>query len=253
METLMIVVSVALSLASVVAHEMGHAFAMRRYGAPIAQAGIGMDWKPMVKIPPRGRREFTLTISPWLIGAYVKPSDEGQKQLDRLPYRDFSWYIGAGIVTNVVIGVLLLALASWAEGRWWPGVAEVAISLIIAALGKYITAYLIPLIGPAVGAFLVWIQFFDPTPKTGGLQVWGSVYSVTSWSEAFAIAGLFSICVGVLNAAPFTMLDGGHIALRLIRTWFGERARMVYGFVSLGVIAAILAGSVIDTFLALWS
>lgn len=245
-----IVLSVALSLATVGLHEMGHALAMRRFGVPIEKAGIGLGFRPMLTIPPRGRRTWSFTISPWLVAAYVQASDKDfREKLTRLPYRDAAWYLGAGVVANVMAGAVLLAAGSMIEGRWARALIELAAGGLVWLGRRPFCSYVLPLASLAIAPLLLYLQF-SASPSTGGLQGWGPIYDVNTLALAVVTAGAFSVSVALVNMAPFFGLDGGQIMARLVGKLFGERAQVRYSAVSLGLIAMLLAGMLIDTVLA---
>src|SRR5437667_292005 len=66
-------VAVAFFLAHLVLHEGAHALALREYGIPIREAGLGMPFPPRIVLKPTRRRPFALSLSPWIVGASVVP------------------------------------------------------------------------------------------------------------------------------------------------------------------------------------
>jgi membrane-associated protease RseP (regulator of RpoE activity) len=85
--------SVILIVGVVVAHEAGHVRALRRYGMPVRQVGLGLPVGPRWVFRPR-RASFELVVSLALIGVYVRPKHP--EEAKKLPYLDYAWYLGAG-------------------------------------------------------------------------------------------------------------------------------------------------------------
>jgi membrane-associated protease RseP (regulator of RpoE activity) len=239
--------TVVLSLAAIAAHEYGHTLALRRYGIPVAEAGIGLGFPPCLKLPPRGRRTFTLSLSPWLVGAYVSPDPRRQAELDALSYRDTAWYAGAGVVANLIAAGVCTGAAFLLWGRWVPALCALLVAAAVAVYRRWVAAFVVPAIGVAVLPWLLYLQVTAMLDRQTGPRAYGEVFVVSDAGTALVVAGAVSLLLGVCNAAPIFPLDGGKIVVKLIRDRFGRRAGTAVEAVGAVVLAALLASIVIGS------
>src|SRR3989344_7886288 len=104
-----------LSLVAVMAaHEAGHAYFMRKHGVEIKEFGIGIGsiGKQLFYFTSRTIRLPFLTVTlppiafhPLLIGAYVVPTEDGEKYLQNLPLKARMQIFGGGVYINILLAV----------------------------------------------------------------------------------------------------------------------------------------------------
>lgn len=249
-----------LALSTVILHEYGHARAMRKAGHPIIAAGIGLPFHPRLTIKARGKRTWDFTLSIWLIGAYVRNSDEQNDAIDKLPYRQFSWICGCGIIVNFILGFALLSLYSALQGHPVSAFITGLIAGLFYVLRRPAASYLVPLVGPAALALVAWSTIFltvenmgDGDAKYMGPIGIGQVLVSHNLAEAILLAGAVSVSVGIFNSIPLFPLDGGQIATRIARNCFGERGEKIVGVTGFALAAALFAYVILfDVALAIW-
>lgn len=208
--------TVALFLASVLAHEAAHALAMRRNGIAIEELGLGAPFGPRLVLPA-GRLPFRLSFSPILIMAYVRPVKKDEEKLEALPYREHAWTSGAGITANLVIGFLLLALARVLNGSSiWMTMAFVGAAGAAWVLRRPLVAYVFPLLSVPMLAFIVYV-LVDSLGEPAGIVAMGSTLSSSeSLVDAIGMVGLLNVALAILNVIPVFPADGGRIVARII-------------------------------------
>lgn len=235
MTALYTTLAVCLLLVSIGLHEAGHAIAMREYGIRVARAGLGFPIRPMIKLRPTVRRPFTLTLSPWLLGAYVEPHDEDTDRLDQLPYRKAAWIFGAGITINWVLGAGLLAASAMLHGRYILASASVAVALLIWLCRRQFAAYVLP--GLSFAALAIALYGLATTPSTTpqGVVGWAEMLTVHSMSGLIGVIGVANIGLAVLNSLPFFPFDGGQIWVKILTNAAGRRAATVFQAVGAAV------------------
>lgn len=221
MTALWITLAVVLSLGTIIAHEAGHFFAMRRASIRIVSAGIGFPFPPTFTVYRKKNPDGTVTkfqLSPWVLGAFVRPDERDEKRIDELPYRQFTWIMGSGVVINLVLGALLIGIGAAMIGNWY-GFGAYLLSAGLLWLGRrLLAAYLVPVFGfPALG-LVIWgtvlaVLNHDQVGLVGQARLFGVVDSA---SLAFVLAGLFSASLGILNMIPLFPFDGGRIFSRVL-------------------------------------
>jgi hypothetical protein len=140
-------VVVASFAVSAIVNEAVRALVLRRAGVPIVRAGLGLPVPPVwTVLPARGQRTAELTLSPWLIDAYVQiPEDD----LGRRPYRERTWLANAGGVANALLGSAALGFYYALTGLWpWAGAAAAMTAVCwfarraVAAYGRLVVVVL---------------------------------------------------------------------------------------------------------------
>jgi membrane-associated protease RseP (regulator of RpoE activity) len=215
--------------ASVVAHEIAHAVAMRRLGIRVAEVGLGLRIWPRVTLPATPRRPFALSMSPWLVTAFVRAHDEDEVRIRTMAYRDSAWIFGAGIWTNIGFGTTALAVAELVQERWVSAVAFAVLTTLLWSVRRGFAAYVLPvLVLPMTGLFgwVVVDMFRHPSSEfTGNL----ADVLPSSPSAALTTAAVVSLALGFGNVMPFAPLDGGRIVIEIVRRRFGSRATRIVG------------------------
>lgn len=237
------IVAALLAYSTVIAHEAAHAITMRRNNIRVAEVGAG------IPIPPRivltGRRPYRISISPWLIMAYVRVHDDDHDALTRLPYRDQAWIYGSGVTVNITLGLGALTIANAIQGRWTAAASTAGIATLVWTARRPFVSYVLPALAvPALG-FIIW-------SLSAPLRTTATAYSQTILDllptgplDALVLAGVVSLVLGISNLLPFPIFDGGKIVHVLLHRWLGDptacRISNITAMAGLAIIAADLA------------
>jgi Zn-dependent protease len=214
--------AVVLFLCTLIAHEAAHALALRKLGIPIVEVGVGLPIPPSFTFRPTWL-PFRVSLSPWLIGAYVMPDPKREADIEALPYRDQAWYCGAGVVANISLGAFLWATADVLSGHWRQAIVLITIGILAWVLRRSFCAYLIPLLSLAGLVFLGWVLLHSSPSEPQGVVGIGRLLLSSSLQESLVTAGACSLAVGVLNIVPLFPLDGGRIVGALVGRWGSQR------------------------------
>jgi membrane-associated protease RseP (regulator of RpoE activity) len=210
-------------LAAICAHEAAHALALRKLGYQIVEAGLGLPFPPQLTLQPSKRVPFKLTLSPWLLGAYVSPDQKQQKEIEALPYQDIAWYSGAGVVANFLIGGVMWGFIDIYESHWLKA-AIVILSTIGLWFGRrQFTAYILPVLAIPL-LFLFGHALATTVGQPQGIIGLGAEMVMPSWYAAFTFAFSLTMALGILNLLPIFPFDGGRITNAAIIRLFGEKS-----------------------------
>lgn len=240
--------AIALFLACVVIHEWAHAYALRQLGGQIKAFGVGLPLAPRIKLKPTARRPYSISISPWLVGAYVQARDEDEERIKNLSYWDQAWFSGAGVVANLVIGALLTAVVLTVEGKPFLALYWVAGAVAVWLLRRAFTALVMPIIALGILALVAYITIKTTaqivsdtgTPQMSGLLGVGELLTVSSPLDALKVATLMSLSLGLFNMLPLVPVDGGRIVGDLVRRWWGEKASTAYTAASVVLVLGLV-------------
>lgn len=238
---------------SIMMHELGHAIAMYRRGVAIEEIGFGMKIPFLPKISWTFKLKkfpsILFRINPVPLGAFVKPKEQGVKYMEQLRYGDEASIYGAGIVTNLILGLVFFSLNHIFDMEM--GSSEimqiVAVDLFLAlavyGLRRLISLYLIVPAGLFTIAYLIIAMGNHPFG-----EVFGGPASIAivahehsrSLSEVFSIAGLVSMSIGLVNCMPIYPLDGGRIMEAFLSTiGLSEKYRDSYKIIGFGGIVLL--------------
>lgn len=207
-------------------HEAGHALAMRRYGIPIEEAGIGLPFAPRLVLPPTRRRPFRISVSPWLLAAYVTPAKTHADRINELPYIDQAWISGAGITVNAITGCTLGAVLS-AIGNDWPKAAILGgIAAAVAVRPRHFCAYLAPALSIPVAVLTAWTLFATIGQPEGPVGTGQALHTTTLFGAA-SVTATIALGLALLNLLPFHPFDGGRIVASVAERWGGGKARLI--------------------------
>jgi membrane-associated protease RseP (regulator of RpoE activity) len=224
-------VTVALCLAALILHELGHVAAFTDNGVPVTRLSIGIG-RPSLTIGPSRRRPYEIRVTPWLVGAYVLPGGPDDAT-DKLPFRQAAWIDGAGVIVNIVAALALLAVLAGSAGAWWWAALITAAAVALWVARRSAVLAIVPAGLGAIVLLAVLLASDLRTRQSGGV-VGLPALLVSSTPEHAIVTGLaFSLGLAVLNMAPLMPLDGGQIARHLLLAWKGPRAAArvaVFGF-----------------------
>ena len=250
-----------LSLVAVMAaHEAGHAYFMRKHGVEIKEFGIGIGpvGKPLFYITSARRIRLLflkmdlppIAFHPLLLGAYVVPTESGEKHLENLPLKSRMQIFGGGVHINLILAVAIYSLLhAWMaalvvyQGMVFP--MEIARNLVIStALAGILIKwrYALSVWSPAVmGIFMIgllWMLFStagatDSLVGPIGIVTMGA-NTATSTNpgavmEMFTLIFAISLSLGLFNSLPVPPLDGGHMATALMKR-LGVPARVISAY-----------------------
>ncbi len=243
-----ILAGILMLIVVVIIHEGGHALAARLCGVGVAEFGVGF-WSPRIKLFTF--RKIPIYLCLWLLGGYVKLKSQADKKSHGAEGRFIEdaalWQkiliLLAGVSANLISAVLLrmILFAACPEGFTFKFLFSTA---TLAAAPAW---YLIPIYAVksvfylfwfwskvmAVGIFLFifWliknILFMSPMEHSGAIATIGLASAIhTGFWDYVATIWYFSIILAVMNLLPIYPLDGGNIALeilkKVIRRLFGE-------------------------------
>ncbi|PIS40590.1 MAG: hypothetical protein COT26_02565 [Candidatus Kerfeldbacteria bacterium CG08_land_8_20_14_0_20_43_14] len=235
------VVIMGASLAIII-HELGHLFAMKKCGVEVEEICFGFfpSIFPSITFPARFIGENTsITISLFILGGYVWPSESGKLTLEVLPYKDRAVIYGSGIIWNLIIGFAVFAFYDfWFSQDWLHAIHLLLIGYLIFLLRKELCRYFFPIFGPLVLMVTAWAIFFLlPLSSQGGPVLMVQEASRMNVAEAFKFVASLSLGLGLANMFPLVFFDGGRIMLDLIRKFY-PKLENAYGTITI-IIAAI--------------
>lgn len=238
---------IALLLLAILFHELGHALAMKRYKVEVAELGIGLPFAPQVSIESPWIEKLlnpcaSFTVSPWLIGAYVKPAKCNYEKA--LSYSEKAHINGAGIIANIAFGLFLLAgltaVSLFSSGWRWSvasyTVAAIAGGFLVLRYARFISAYIFPPL--AIVALAAFVHmFWGVSPKEAMDSMGGPVSIVkvgqkhiqSLWDVVY-FGALVSFAIAFVNLLPIFPLDGGQtwkLILERISPVLSQRAEKV--------------------------
>jgi membrane-associated protease RseP (regulator of RpoE activity) len=256
-----ILISLLLVSFVVLIHELGHAIAMVRRGVQLDSFSIGMDLGlglPKFTFRIRKLGGVRVIISPILIGGYVRTTADGARHMKKMSYADSAVISGAGIVANLVSGLLVCtfvsAIVAVNKGDWSHlGIyIPLVVACLIVAFRQAFCRYVILPIGIASIPFIVYVLIRHGLDQLGGIVMVIQLFSEMDGSASTPLEHLVAyansfwiVSVGLahMNTLPLKVLDGGHIAeavmKRFHRPW-RKRARAVYGILSTAAIVSLI-------------
>lgn len=233
---------IILLIMAIMVHEAGHAIAMMHRGVEIKEAGLGMPITGKLRLTLHLRSlPFPLVITPALIGAYVLPSDRGQRQLETMSYKDRASCYAAGVIMNVAFGAVLV-LVSGVVVLMSPAPHDVprdlfimgsafAILVLVVVLRR-VLSWVLPLLGTAIMVLLVISFFATPDSIGGPIATVKVAASATSWANALLLGASLSLGLALINMVPMIPLDGGRVMSAMLQSWKLRKINTVYSVVS---------------------
>lgn len=223
-------------LGHIVLHEAAHALALRRsIGGDISSAGLGLPLGPVLEIMRHGK---TFTLSPWLIGAYVMPDKRSERLIEGAPYVKQAWFAGAGVIANLIAGMLIWAVLDIVLGDWVSAAIYAGLTIVVWVARKVIT-FALPVIGIALLAYLtveVARSFGEPQGPVGIVVAVSEM--ATSGMMVLKLLGAIGIGLAMVNSVPIFPFDGGRVADAALRHLFGHRVSHRYQIIT-GVVTGL--------------
>jgi membrane-associated protease RseP (regulator of RpoE activity) len=245
------ILAVALLLFALAVHEAAHALALRTLGYRIVEAGLGLPFPPRLVITPR-RLPFRVSLSPWLLGAYVKAEERLGCEIDTVPYRATAWYLGAGVIANLLLGGVAGCLATALQSHWTKTGILALGTAVLWFSRRLICAYVLPIVGIPTLAWLGYLMATsvgEPQGPLGLGKLAGEMAVSASVYNALAFCFVINVGLGLLNLIPIYPFDGGRIADTAIKRLAGVRPalwfRRVTGFAALWLIVYSTVGDLV--------
>jgi regulator of sigma E protease len=184
----------------ILVHEIGHFWAARRLGLPVARFSIGFG--PRLWGWRRGRTEFWLSAFP--LGGYVMLDLADAEDYFRIPLARRIAFSAAGPLANLVFPLPLFALLNVLESGFSLQGVLLAPLAQTADAALRITALL-----PSV--------FASPENLSGlvGIVAQSSELTLT-FERTVGFAIMMSVNLAIFNLLPLPLLDGGKIAVDLL-------------------------------------
>jgi membrane-associated protease RseP (regulator of RpoE activity) len=224
-----ILYALAILTVIVVVHEFGHAVAMYSKGVEIEIFSIGFRpySLPAFSWKSKRFRGMIIQITPLLLGGYVKPTAAGNQTMERLSKRDRSLVFGAGVIANILFGVVVgIAILIYKKGLSFSDVLTDPLIITAAGLvvflcwGRYVfTQYLMAPIGIMIAIFTLYLIIKSP-----GTSVVGPIGIVENISKQKEIADfllksvILSFSLALMNCMPIMPLDGGQRVRDVIKS-----------------------------------
>lgn len=272
--------TIMLVLASASVHELGHAWAMSERNVPIKRISLlGLPWPNITWHLPIRSKRFPGTewvLHPMVLGAYVQPMDENA--LEKISPRDRVYIAAMGPIGSVAAGVVLMGFAITAiridtanaitlSALYSAGISIASLA-VLWFLRHFIARFICLLIGVAMLGLIIWAimqfglfkSFIGPIGLVDIVHTYaGSETDVHKrfvavgveyfaiWN-AFYLAGILSILIGLSNLLPFAPLDGGHIAV----AYMSPRWRSRFEYVTKRAVLALFAVAIASDVLRIW-
>lgn len=263
-----IAMAVVILLLAIAVHEFSHAVAMRHYGVSIKRAGLGFPVPPMfsVRIP---RISFPITFSWTLIGAYVEPTTEGVERMKKLPYRKQAVIYGAGVVANLLMGLVFFALLVLLSSGFTleEQLARLLIGVVVfVIITRFISIFCSFVIIPLGLALFVFVAFMiiqaiivDPANAVatgangnvgGPITIVKMAIGTQTFFDVLLWGWFISLALATTNMLPLSILDGGRIFQAAVKELVGEKAATISmtitSVIFIAFIFFVLAGDIIQ-------
>lgn len=224
-----------LIMVALLVHELSHGKAMRKYGIEVPEAGLGLPIPYLPSLAIRLSNDFTFRIHLFLLGAYVSPKNE--KRIKNLSYRERAHIYGAGIMANIIMGLAMIILLMVVDMIKRPeGIAHdclmialcSALILVFWKFGGKISAYVLPLLSPAMMGYLIWSVFSHGAKESlmGPIGIFTLGYGFSNPYQVLIYGAIVSIGLALTNLLPFWPMDGG----RILTDFFKDRFCLGEGF-----------------------
>jgi regulator of sigma E protease len=192
-------------------HEVGHFFAARAVGIPVARFSIGMG--PVLWRIKRGETEYCLSLLP--LGGYVLPALESEDDFFKISFARRMVFVIGGPFANLVLPlVFAAAINTITHGSSFSGI-------FIQPLRQVVSLF----IGMAAALPAVFVH---PEQLSGvvGIVAHGGTIIGTDLLKALRFAAMLSCNFALFNLLPIPALDGGKIVLFLMEKIHPKMAKL---------------------------
>ncbi|MFH1392455.1 MAG: site-2 protease family protein [bacterium] len=203
-------------------HEFGHFIVAKKNGVQVEEFGFGFP--PRIFSKRIKGTVYSINLIP--LGGFVK---ENQKDFNKQSIIKRFKILSAGVIMNILLGVLCLTIVSVFAYPWYKGIF----------MGVINTFYLIGLILAALFNLLkdlILLGRFsgDVLGPIGIASITGQFVQEGLLSTFYFIA-LLSINLAIINSLPFPALDGGRLLFLAIERIKGKPVsqkteKIVHGF-----------------------
>ena len=251
-----VALAITLIILSLIAHELGHAWAMHSVGVKFTEIGLGIP-VPHVpylkfKVKRKNGEPLAICLHPLILGAYVRMPDEKLPRIEAMPYKDQSFIFGAGVLANLLFtGVLLMTADLFFIGMpftvmitHWHFLLVLGITSLLIARRKFFCRYLVFAMGIAMVGLVIWSLTKDPLKSLAGPVGIVRMVSHLSVNVGMAInmAAVVSLALATCNALPLIPLDGGQIVqCLLLKAKVGKNGMRAYQLASIVIFIALIA------------
>ncbi len=254
-----IVFIIGILVLNIIIHELAHALAMIKHGIAIEEISIGIKVgfiphfvKKCEVVLKNGKKLcFNLILSPFLLGAYVKPVNG--KEIDELSYKQKASIFGAGVIANLILGFIFLIPFMIVGQLAAVGAINITKIVLVFSLSIVSTGLLlkwsrqfsmiIPILGVASLAFIGWsfIKFGAGKTLVSPIGIIAIASSATSIFEALLLGVAISFGIGMTNMLPIFPFDGGLIFLSLLEKWFGKKKWLdIFKVIGIGLLLLLI-------------
>jgi regulator of sigma E protease len=194
--------TLALLSVLVLIHELGHLWAAKWRGIPIA--GFSVGFGPKLYSFERGGTEYSLRLLP--LGGFVLPAAESFEELMEIPLRDrLAFYLG-GPLANLATALPLVSLFNFSHAG--PGGATFRGLFLDPFLQTARFTFEVAASLPAKLADFSQLQGVVGIVQEGG--------PIAAGGHSLELALGLTVSLALLNLLPIPVLDGGKILLALL-------------------------------------
>lgn len=192
---------------------------------------------------------FDLTVSPILVMAYVMPRPEDTDRLAALPYRDKTWYLNVGIVTNVLVAGMFATATALVDGKWLPALIVTGFTAAVWLARRPIAAYALPALSVPILGLFVWaaIGYRYSLGHTGFgfASMVQDTPHVTGVSGTLWFLAVINLAVAAFNATP-VFGDNGKVIHELLTRWASAKVANIYAVGAAGAVLVVFAVSILS-------
>lgn len=241
-----IILAILALLMHLAVHEAAHALALRKsLGGDITEAGLGLPIPPQLRI--ERPNSWTLTLSPWLLGAYVLPDKESERKISEASYSKQAWFAGAGVIANIILGSTFLIALYLLSDNWMGAGIAAGVGVASWFLRKAIT-FILPLLGIAALVFLIYALTRTVGMAQGPVAIAVLLGEMSTLEQVLKLGANIGFSLAILNCIPVFPFDGGRVADAALRATIGPRIadgfRVVTGTLALGFLVYVLGSDI---------
>jgi membrane-associated protease RseP (regulator of RpoE activity) len=235
-------------------HELGHAFAMKKYGVAIEEiclCGIGKKLCTFRIHMFFGDTPITVRLIP--ISAFVRANAYSLAKLRQSNPSAYVHVLGAGISNNLLLAAILFSATT-------PFTVMSTVFYCILSIPFFTTkhfSYLYPIIGGLVTYIICRCAFtdFHSFVNDGGSAikvVSGAAKYAKTISSYLNYMAYISLSIALFNCIPASILDGGKISILLFERMLQDKKRLTFKVFNiltvLPILLLVLLSIIMDVF-----